>query len=101
MKLNIHGVIDEYDVNPKDILAQISETAQGEDIDVSINSRGGDMFGGIAIYNALMQHDGKVNVTIEGLAASAASLIAMAGDTIAMPENSYMMIHNPWGYVRW
>jgi ATP-dependent protease ClpP protease subunit len=99
MKITIHGALDDYDVRPKDVLAQIAATASGEAIDLNIHSPGGDMFGGIAIHNALALHDGPVNVTIDGLAASAASLIAMAGDTITMPENSYLMIHNPWGFV--
>lgn len=99
MKITIHGALDDYDVRPKDVLAQIAAAASGEAIDLNIHSPGGDMFGGIAIHNALALHDGPVNVTIVGLAASAASLVAMAGDTIVMPENSYLMIHNPWGFV--
>lgn len=66
------------------------------DVDVRINSGGGDVFDGFAIYNLLAQYDGKVTVKIDGLAASAASVIAMAGDEIVMAENSLMMIHDPW-----
>lgn len=61
-----------------------------------INSPGGDTLDGIAIYNLLKDHIGKVTVKIEGLAASIASIIAMAGDSIEMADNSLMMIHNPW-----
>lgn len=60
-----------------------------------INSPGGNVFDGNAIYNLLKAHEASVHVIIDGVAASIASVIAMAGDTIEMPENAYMMIHNP------
>ena len=66
------------------------------DITIRINSPGGDVFDGFAIYNLLNQHDGHKTVHIDGMAASAASVIAMAGDTITMAENALMMIHDPW-----
>jgi len=69
------------------------------DVIVNINSPGGDMFEGIAIYNMLAAHKGRVTVNVMGLAASAASIIAMAGDTIAMGTGSFLMIHNAWGVV--
>lgn len=69
------------------------------DVTVNINSPGGDMFEGIAIYNLLAAHKGKVTVKVMGLAASAASIIAMAGDTISMGTGSFLMIHNAWGVV--
>ena len=65
-------------------------------IDIHINSPGGSVFDGVAIYNLLKQHKAKVNVTIDGMALSIASVIAMAGDTITMAENAMMMIHDPW-----
>lgn len=61
-----------------------------------INSAGGDVFHGAAIHNALKRHKAEVHVVIDGLAASAASGIAMAGDTIEMAANALLMIHNPW-----
>jgi ATP-dependent Clp protease, protease subunit len=64
-----------------------------------INSPGGSVFEGIAIYNMLKRHQAKVNVHVDALAASIASVIAMAGDTIYMPKNSMLMIHNPWNRV--
>lgn len=67
------------------------------DVTVNINSPGGDMFEGIAIYNLLREHNAKVTVNVMGIAASAASIIAMAGDEIAMGLGSFMMIHNAWG----
>lgn len=69
------------------------------DITVKINSPGGDVFEGIAIYNQLVQHPGKVTVDVMGWAASAASIIAMAGDEIRMGLGTFMMVHNSWGVV--
>ena len=66
-------------------------------ISLHIHSPGGDVFDGIAIYNLLNKHPAKITVYIDGLAASMASVIAMAGDRIVMPENALMMIHKPWG----
>ena len=66
-------------------------------IDLRINSDGGDVFDGKAMYNLLADHPAKIIVHVDGLAASIASLIAMAGDEIRMGEGAYMMIHNPWG----
>ena len=70
-----------------------------KDITVRINSPGGDMFEGIAIYNLLRVHPAKVTVEVLGWAASAASVIAMAGDEIRMGLGSFMMVHNAWGVV--
>lgn len=64
-------------------------------ISMRINSPGGDSFAGIAIYNMLKQHPATVNARVDGIAASAASLIAMAGDQITMPENTFMVVHEP------
>jgi ATP-dependent protease ClpP protease subunit len=70
-----------------------------KDVTVKINSPGGDMFEGLAIYNLLREHQGAVTVKVMGLAASAASIIAMAGDTIEMGLGSFLMVHNSWGMV--
>ena len=69
------------------------------DVTVNINSPGGDMFEGLAIYNLLREHPAKVTVKVMGLAASAASVIAMSGDHIEMGLGTFMMIHNAWGVV--
>lgn len=66
------------------------------DVVVNINSPGGDMFEGLAIYNLLRSHSGKVTVNILGIAASAASIIAMAGDEVQMGRGAFLMIHNCW-----
>lgn len=83
-------------VNAKRIKAALDEIGAVEDITVRINSPGGDVFDGIAIYNLLEQHSAQIHVQVDGYAASAASLIAMAGDLITMGQGSMMMIHNPW-----
>lgn len=68
-------------------------------VTVNVNSPGGDMFEGLAIYNLLREHPAEVTVRVMGMAASAASIIAMAGDTIEMGLGSFLMIHNSWGMV--
>lgn len=65
-------------------------------VEVQINSPGGDMFEGIAIYNVLREHPQDITVKVMGMAASAASLIAMAGDRIEIGVSSFIMIHNCW-----
>lgn len=67
-----------------------------KNINLHINSPGGSVFEGIAIYNMLKQNPAHVNVYVDGLAASIASVIVMSGDAIFMPSNAMMMIHNPW-----
>lgn len=66
------------------------------DVTVNINSPGGDFFEGVAIYNLLREHPAKVTVKVMGLAASAASVIAMAGDDILIGDGAFLMIHNAW-----
>ncbi|WP_426762041.1 ClpP-like prohead protease/major capsid protein fusion protein [Pseudomonas aeruginosa] len=66
-------------------------------ISLRIHSPGGDVFEGTAIYNLLKNHPARVEAHVDGLAASMASVIAMAADTIYMPENAMMMVHRPWG----
>ena len=67
------------------------------DVRVDINSPGGDFFEGVAIYNMLREHKAKVTVNVLGLAASAASVISMAGDEIRVATTGFLMIHNAWG----
>ena len=66
------------------------------DVTVNLNSPGGDFFEGMAIYNLLREHKAKVTVRVLGVAASVASVIAMAGDEILMGDGSFLMIHNAW-----
>jgi len=65
-------------------------------VTVNVNSPGGDMFEGLAIYNLLREHKGEVTVKVLGLAASAASVVAMAGDTVQIARAGFLMIHNAW-----
>lgn len=65
-------------------------------VTVNVNSPGGDMFEGLAIYNLLREHEGEVTIKVLGLAASAASIIAMAGDTVQIARAGFLMIHNCW-----
>jgi ATP-dependent protease ClpP protease subunit len=68
-----------------------------DQIDLRLNTPGGDVFDGVAIYNALRDHAARVEVTVDGLAASAGSFIAQAGDRVVMNRGSQMMIHDAWG----
>lgn len=85
-----------YAQNLRDALAKHSDIKA---IKVSICSQGGNIVEGLAIYNMLANHPAPVTVEVTGIAASMASVIAMAGDTILMAKNSFMMIHNPAGGV--
>lgn len=78
-------------------VARVLSEARGvQSIHLRINSPGGDAFEGVAIHNLLAQHPARIEVDIDAYALSAASLIAMAGDTIRMADNALMMIHDPW-----
>ena len=82
-------------VTAKKVAAQLRAIGD-RPVEVQINSPGGDMFEGIAIYNVLREHPQAVTVKVMGMAASAASVIAMAGDTIEIGAASFLMIHNCW-----
>lgn len=72
---------------------------KGKDILVRLNTPGGDVFDGMAIYNALAGHQGRVTMRIESLAASMGSVLAMAGKEVQAYQNTMMMIHEPWTYM--
>lgn len=72
------------------------QTIGNQPVVLKINSYGGDAYEGVAIYNLLRAHSGAVTVQVLGIAASAASIIAMAGDRVEMARNSEMMIHKAW-----
>ena len=97
--INIYQQIGEdYEgrgVTPK-MIAGILRNMGGKDITVNINSPGGSFFDGVAIYNLFREYEGNVKVRVVGLAASAASVIAMAGDEIEIAESGFLMIHNAW-----
>lgn len=86
-------------VSAQDVVDVLAELINQPEIVVRINSPGGDVFEGVAIYQALARFAGKVRVEVDALAASAASLIAMAGDTIVVAGNAMLMIHRAWTYA--
>jgi ATP-dependent Clp protease protease subunit len=83
------------ETTPKQFNSDLGSLGDVKQITVRINSPGGDVFAATAIYNALKNHPATINTYVDGLAASAASVVAMAGDTVTMPTASMMMIHNP------
>lgn len=89
------GAWDDMDQYPEVIKSFLDE-AKGKDINIYINSGGGSVFAGMAIYNMLKRHQGYKTVYVDGLAGSIASVIALAGDKVIIPSNAYMMIHKPW-----
>jgi len=96
----IYGDIGDYwdGVSADEFVKEIS-ILDVETINVRLNSCGGVIYHGIAIYNALVRHKAKVVVHIDGIAASIASVIAMAGDEIMISEGSNIMIHKPWSFT--
>lgn len=86
----------EDDVAASEFKQELDALGDVKVIKVSINSYGGDVFAGQAIHSMLASHPASVEVTVLGVAASIASVIAMAGDTVVMPANAMMMVHNPW-----
>jgi len=100
--LNIFGEIGErWDgegVTDRYVAAVLRRMGAGP-VTINVNSPGGDFFTGAAIYNQLREHDGEVTVNVLGVAASAASVIAMGSDTLRVARAGFLMIHNSWGLV--
>jgi ATP-dependent Clp protease protease subunit len=97
VEILVHGIIgDSWEGLDSASVAGFLNEHKGKKVNVRINSPGGLAWDGIAIYNELVQHDGRVTVTIEGMAGSAASIIAMAGDHIRIAENGQLFIHRAW-----
>lgn len=95
--LNIYGDISsEFGVSAVSLSRQLETLGDVKQIDVYINSYGGEVAEGLAIYNALRRHKAKVKTHCEGFACSIASVIFMAGDERIMNESSLLMIHNAW-----
>jgi ATP-dependent Clp protease, protease subunit len=90
---------DETDTSAASFKKELDAVGDVDTINLYINSPGGSVFEGIAIHNMLKRHKAKINVYVDALAASIASVIAMAGDTIYMYKNSMLMIHNPWTFT--
>lgn len=103
-RLDLYGPISSTswwgdEVTPKKFKQELEDLGEVSEINVYINSEGGDVFAGQAINSMLKRHNATVTVYVDGLAASIASVIAMAGDKVIMPSNAMMMIHNPWSFV--
>jgi len=77
-------------------IREIKKITDVNTINLRINSNGGNVFDGVAIYNYLKSHKARVEVDIDGIAASIASIIALAGDEVRMADNAWYMIHDPW-----
>lgn len=108
-ELLFYGPISEYtwwgdEVTPKQFNEDLAALGDIKSLKLRINSPGGDVFAAAAIHNALKNHPATVTAYVDGLAASAASVVAMAGDKVVMPKTAMMMIHNPsmiaWGDAR-
>lgn len=84
-------------VSAKQVADDLKAIGDVSTINVRINSAGGDVFDGLTIYRRLVDHKARIVVFIDGLAASIASVIAMAGEEINMGESAQLMIHNAWG----
>lgn len=96
LTIDLYDEIGPWGVTAREFRARLRES-KASSITVRINSPGGDVFDGIAMHNDLIDHPAKVRVEITGVAASAASIVAMAGDRIAIADNAFLMIHNAWG----
>jgi ATP-dependent protease ClpP protease subunit len=95
----IYDEIGAFGIPAKSFLDELKALGPIAELTVRINSPGGAVFDGVAIYNALKRHDARVTVWIDGIAASIASMIAMAGDEVVMPDNAMLMLHDPSGLV--
>lgn len=97
--IEIFNNIGDFGITAMDFSESLKALGKRDELRISISSDGGDVSQGFAIYNILGRHPANKIVTVEGLAASMASVIAMVGDTVIMPSNAMMMIHNPWGGI--
>lgn len=98
VELLMHGAVgDGWDHLDSRSVASFLAKNRGKRVNLRINSPGGLVFDGIAIHNALLQHEGEVVAKVEGIAASAATVAMMAADRIEMFANATMMIHRAWG----
>ncbi|MCH4563355.1 Clp protease ClpP [Halomonas sp. EGI 63088] len=86
-------------VTAKSIGAALRRIGSGNDVTVNINSPGGNYFEGLAIFNLLREHQGRVRVNVMGIAASAASVIAMGSDELRIGRAAFLMVHNAWVLV--
>ena len=97
--IDVHDESGLWGVSAKDFCEELCSHSDVSEINLSINSPGGNAFDGLAMYHALIKHSATVNASVLGVAASAASIVLMAGDTISVPEDAFVMIHNPWSFA--
>lgn len=90
------GEYVDSDTSAEHFRQELAKYPDADEIEIFINSYGGEVFEGTAIYNQLKRHPAHKTVYIDGFACSIASVIAMAGDEVVMPRNTLMMIHNMW-----
>lgn len=95
-EIYIYDEIGFQGVTAKQFISDLQALGEIKHITLHINSPGGSIFEGIAIYNALKYHPASITVHVDGVAASMASVIAMVGNPVIMPANSFMMVHKPW-----
>jgi ATP-dependent Clp protease, protease subunit len=95
----IYDEIGAFGIPAKAFLDELKALGPVAELTVRINSPGGSVFDGVAIYNALKRHNAVITVWVDGIAASIASMIAMAGDEVVMPENAMLMLHDPSALV--
>jgi ATP-dependent Clp protease protease subunit len=100
-EIEFYGAISEYswwedDVTPAKFKADLNNLGQGGPITIRIHSGGGDVFAASAIRAMIMDYPGRVTARIDGLCASAATYVAMAGDRVLMQDSAFFMIHDPW-----
>ncbi|MBK3511430.1 ClpP-like prohead protease/major capsid protein fusion protein [Pseudomonas sp. MF6747] len=93
----LYDDIGAWGISARQFARELAALGDVSQINLRIHSGGGDVMDGTAMYNILRGHSARVEVYIDGMAASMASVVAMAGDVIYMPANSMMMIHKPWG----
>lgn len=98
-EIAIYDEIGAFGIPAKAFLDELKALPPAANLTLRINSPGGSVFDGVAIYNALKRHEGRVTVLIDGIAVSIASMIAMAGDEVVMPANAMLMLHDPSGMV--
>jgi ATP-dependent protease ClpP protease subunit len=95
----IYDEIGAFGIPAKAFLDELKSLGPVAELTVRINSPGGSVFDGVAIHNALKRHDAAITVWIDGIAASIASMVAMAGDEVVMPESAMLVLHDPSGLV--
>ncbi|WP_341472651.1 head maturation protease, ClpP-related [Clostridium perfringens] len=93
------GCWEDEDKCPQDVADFLKDLDNNKEINIYINSGGGSVFAGLAIYNQLKRHPANKTVYVDGLAASISSVIALAGDKVIIPKNAQFMIHKPWSWA--